>query len=75
MVAMVLLALSPRLQPGEHHLHYSHGGRESIHSEEFSPFGRSCTGAGPGWTGRRLGHLQDVRRDGLLLRLRYPSKS
>ena len=35
MVAMVLLALSPRLQPGEHYLHYSHGGRESIHSEEF----------------------------------------
>jgi len=35
MVAMVLLALSPRLQPGEHYPHYSHGARESIHSEEF----------------------------------------
>jgi hypothetical protein len=35
MVALVLLALSSRLQPGEHYLHYSHGGRESIHSEEF----------------------------------------
>jgi hypothetical protein len=37
MVAMVLLALSSRLQPGEHYPHYSHGGRESIHSEEFFP--------------------------------------
>ena len=44
MVAMVLLALSPRLQPGEPHLHYSHRGPESIHSEEFSPFEKSCTG-------------------------------
>jgi hypothetical protein len=35
MAALVLLALSSRLQPGEHYLHYSHGGRESIHSEEF----------------------------------------
>ena len=35
MVAMVLLALSSRLQPGEHHLHYSHGGRESMHAGEF----------------------------------------
>jgi hypothetical protein len=35
MVAMVLVALSSRLQPGEHDLHYSHGGRESIHSGEF----------------------------------------
>jgi len=35
MVAMVLLALSSRLQPGEHHVHYSHGRRESTHSEEF----------------------------------------
>jgi hypothetical protein len=35
MVAMVLLALSSRLQPGEHDLHYSHGGRKSIHSEQF----------------------------------------
>jgi hypothetical protein len=31
MVAMELLALSSRLQPGEHCLHYSHRGRESIH--------------------------------------------
>jgi hypothetical protein len=30
MVAMVVLALSSRLQPGEHQLHYSHGGRESV---------------------------------------------
>ena len=35
MVAMVLLALSSRLQPGEHYVHYSHGRRESTHSEEF----------------------------------------
>jgi hypothetical protein len=35
MVAMVFLALSSRLQPGEHHLHYSHGGGESMHSGEF----------------------------------------
>jgi hypothetical protein len=35
MVAVVLLTLSSRLQLGEHYLHYSHGGRESIHSEEF----------------------------------------
>ena len=35
MVAMVLLALSPRLQPGEHCLHYSHGGHGSIHSERI----------------------------------------
>jgi len=37
MVAIVLLALSSRLQPGERYLHYSHGGRESIHSGEFFP--------------------------------------
>ena len=30
MVAMVLLALSSRLQPGERFLLYSHGGRESV---------------------------------------------
>jgi len=26
MVAMILLAFCPRLQPGEHCVHYSHGG-------------------------------------------------
>jgi hypothetical protein len=30
MVAMVLLTLSSRLQPREHQLHYSQGGRESV---------------------------------------------
>ena len=32
---MVLLALSSRLQPGEHHPSYSHVRQESIHSGEF----------------------------------------
>jgi hypothetical protein len=35
MVVAVFVALSSRLQPREHCLHYSHGGRESIHSGEF----------------------------------------
>jgi hypothetical protein len=30
MVAMVLLALSSKLQPGEQQLHYSHEGLESV---------------------------------------------
>jgi hypothetical protein len=44
MVAHVSLAMSPRLQPGEHDQHYSHGERESTHSGKY---GRACHAPAP----------------------------